>query len=381
MHPSSGGIEELFQTQIETLALTLRPGTLAGYRWASRRFLSYLHAAFPQLHEVADLRRDPHLLGWFRSLCEQRPPLSNRARALLLLALRRLLHDLADNGHSLQSDLIRSRDLPPQPRYLAKPLSAEDDHLLQQELRRTGDLPATALLLTRATGIRIGECIDLPLDCLRQIGPDHFALHVPLGKLNTERLVPVDDDVRQMVARILKLRVLAPPVSLNRSADWLLPRSSGHGAMYQVLALALAQAAKRAQCSSRPTPHRLRHTYASEMVRLGVSLPALMQLLGHKDIRMTLRYVEVTQPDLQREFHAARQRTAQLHAIPVLSVPNSSPSANLPSIRQAITAARHLLEMYRRRLTDDQVRRQMQRLDHRLLAIVSKLEDLDTAEK
>jgi len=26
------------------------------------------------------------------------------------------------------------------------------------------------------------------------------------------------------------------------------------------------------------------------MLRLGVSLPALMQLLGHKDIRMTLRY-------------------------------------------------------------------------------------------
>ena len=42
------------------------------------------------------------------------------------------------------------------------------------------------------------------------------------------------------------------------------------------------------------------------MVRLGVSLPALMQLLGHKDIRMTLRYVQVTQQDLQRQFQLAR---------------------------------------------------------------------------
>ena len=32
-----------------------------------------------------------------------------------------------------------------------------------------------------------------------------------------------------------------------------------------------------------------RHSFATEMLRLGVSLPALMQLLGHKDIRMTLR--------------------------------------------------------------------------------------------
>ena len=36
------------------------------------------------------------------------------------------------------------------------------------------------------------------------------------------------------------------------------------------------------------------------MLGLGVSLPALMQLLGHKDIRMTMRYVQVTQQDLQR---------------------------------------------------------------------------------
>ena len=40
--------------------------------------------------------------------------------------------------------------------------------------------------------IRISECIDLPLDCLRQVGTDEWAFHVPLGKLHTERLVPAD---------------------------------------------------------------------------------------------------------------------------------------------------------------------------------------------
>ncbi len=53
-------------------------------------------------------------------------------------------------------------------RYLPRPWSPQDDQRLQQELRRTDDLPADALLLTRATGMRIGECIRLPLDCLRQ---------------------------------------------------------------------------------------------------------------------------------------------------------------------------------------------------------------------
>jgi site-specific recombinase XerD len=377
MLSSPDSLEPLFPAQIRTLALTLRPNTVAIYAWATRRFLSYLRAAFPDVHPLGDLRRDPHLLGWFRSLCDQRPLLSNKSRADLLRGIRRLLQDLADNGHSIPPGLIRLQDFPPQPRYLPRPLSSPDDQLLQQEWRRTGDLPAYAFLLIRATGIRIGECIDLALDCLRPLGPDQWALHVPLGKLHTERLVPVDDEVRQMVARILSLRTLASAPSAN----FLLPRRSGHDALYQTLVLALAQAAKRAGCSCRPTPHQLRHTYASEMVRLGVGLPALMQLLGHTDIRMTLRYVQVTQQDLQREFHAARQHADQLHRMPVLAAPLCAPSANVASIRQAIAAARHLMEMYRRQLNDEKARRQLQRLDHRLLAIVSKLEDLPTAEK
>src|SRR5262252_9479568 len=41
-------------------------------------------------------------------------------------------------------------------------------------------------------------------------------------------------------------------------------------------------------------PHRFRHTFASDMLRAGVSLPALMRLMGHSDIQTTLLYVQVT---------------------------------------------------------------------------------------
>src|SRR5712691_6881890 len=141
----------------------------------------------------------------------------NKTRADYLLGLRRLLDDLAANGHSIQPDLIRREDFPPRPQYLPRPFPPQDDPLLRDELRRTDDLPAHALLFTRATGIRFGECIDLALDCLRQVGPHQWALHVPLGKLHTERLVPADDDLRQIVARILTLRALAPPARLAKS--------------------------------------------------------------------------------------------------------------------------------------------------------------------
>ena len=380
MSSSRPSLEQIFETHIQTLCLSLRPNTVAEYRSIGRRFFAYLRTAFPQIHCLSQLRRDPHLLSWFRWLSEQQPPLSSTTRFHYLIRLRRVLLNLTANGHSIQSDFIRREDFPVQPRYLPRPLSFQDDQLLQQELRRTDNLATNALLLIRATGIRIGECLDLSLDCLRQLGPDRWALHVPLGKLHTERLVPADPELRQIVDRIFALRTSARPSYLAKSQLLLLPRSRRQ-TLDKTLRSVLAQIAKRAGCSTHVTPHRLRHSFATEMLRLGVSLPALMQLLGHKDIRMTMRYVEVTQQDLHREFHTALQHAALPHRAPVLSVPHTTTTTDLPGIRQALAATRHLLEMYRRALSDEKTRRRLQRLDRRLLDVAVQLDRITTPEK
>ncbi|MGB7848502.1 MAG: site-specific integrase [Candidatus Acidiferrum sp.] len=49
-------------------------------------------------------------------------------------------------------------------------------------------------------------------------------------------------------------------------------------------------------------PHRLRNTFASDMIRAGMSLPALMQLMGHTNIQTTLLYVLVTPQDVYLEY-------------------------------------------------------------------------------
>jgi site-specific recombinase XerD len=380
MNPSRPSLEQILETHIQTLGLTLRPNTVAEYRYIGRRFFAYLRTAFPQVGRLSQLRRDPHLLSWFRRLSEQQPPLGNATRFNYLILVRRLLHDLTANSQSIQPDFIRREDFPAQSRYLPRPLSPQEDQLLQRELRRTDDLTANALLLIRATGIRIGECLDLSLDCLQQLGPDRWALHVPLGKLHTERLVPADPELRQIVERILALRASAPPSYLATSQCLLLPRGRRQ-TLEKSLRSVLAQTAKRAGCFTQVTPHRLRHSFATEMLRLGVSLPALMQLLGHKDVRMTLRYVQVTQQDLQREFHQARQNTAHLHRVPTLALPKDIPNAGLPTISQALEATRHLLEMYRRQLGNEKIRRTLLRLDKRLLTVASQLQRVHTEEK
>ena len=99
MSRSGGSLEQIFEAHIQTLALTLSRDTVTNYRCVAHRFLGYLQTAFPQLHRLAQLRRDPHLLGWFRWMCEQAPPLCHKTRGDYLLCLRRLLDDLTANGH------------------------------------------------------------------------------------------------------------------------------------------------------------------------------------------------------------------------------------------------------------------------------------------
>src|SRR2546430_4379709 len=57
-------------------------------------------------------------------------------------------------------------------------------------------------------------------------------------------------------------------------------------------------------------PHRFRTTFASDMIRAGMSLPALMQLMGHSDIQTTLLYVQVTPQDVYR----SEEHTSELQS-------------------------------------------------------------------
>jgi site-specific recombinase XerD len=369
-------MDKILEAQIQVLTTTRRPKTVKCYRYCAHNFLAYVHTTFPRLRKLSQLRRDPHLLAWFRFLCQQYPSPGNRTRHLHLLTVRRLLRDLANQGHPVTPDLIRGEDFPPPDHYLPKPLSLQEDQQLQKQLSLADTLEVNALRLMRATGIRISECIDLPLDCLQQISEQQVALRVPLGKLHSERLVPVDEETQHVVTRILALGALTP-VPKHESQAFLLPRYWQPVTWYRALHNTLRDMARAAGCAGRVNPHRLRHSFATEMVRLGVSLPALMQMMGHRDIRMTLRYVEVVQLDLQREFHRARQSTASLYSIPQLPLPSSTAptQVDLAAIRQSIAATHHLLQLIQPQL-EDKTRRKLRRLTQRLLNIDHELDHL-----
>jgi site-specific recombinase XerD len=59
-------------------------------------------------------------------------------------------------------------------------------------------------------------------------------------------------------------------------------------------------------------PHRLRHTCGADMVRAGMSLPALQQLMGHSQITTTMLYVELSPQDIWREYARAIEKRKKL---------------------------------------------------------------------
>jgi len=362
-----------FDRALESYCASLNPETARHYRGTVRRFLLYLAKEHPDLNLLTDLRRDPHILGWMSSLRAQHPPLVTASYINRLLSLRCIFTELAwMNQLSELAHFIRSDDIPRTPQRLPRPLNPEQDQQLQQEFVRRNDWGSNALLLIRHTGMRIGECADLSFDCLRTTGPNQWAVHVPLGKLKTERMVPVDAVVCDLVQRLRFFRSLDP----LPQDGFLLARPHRKEALVRQLREYFHQVCYAVGLSTRIVPHQLRHTYATEMLRAGVGFPALMKLLGHTDPEMTMRYVDVALTDLQRAVQLAHAKPR--HLIPPPKTSSASIRTGNGGVLDAIIAARHVLEMFRRTLPNDQARKRLDRLSNRLTKILAEARKLAT---
>jgi integrase len=357
-----------FQRAVESLTAAQVWDSARQYRGTARDFLIYLGENHPHVTSLNQLRRDPHVLGWFAHLRLLKPAVCISR----LMRLRCILEELAWTAQLPDlAHLIRRGDSPRPPQRLPRALTAQQDQAIQQELFLRNDLAANTFLLLRHTGMRIGECVDLSWECLRNVAADRWAIHVPLGKLKTERMVPIDPFVCELVQRLRFFRSFDPLPPDGH----LLARPRGKTALIRQLRFYLHEVCAAAGITTPIVPHQLRHTYASEMIRSGVTIPALMKLLGHKDPGMTLRYVEITANDLQREFRLARSQPR--HLVPQPKAPIISPRAGVDGIVDSLLFAQHAIEMFRRSLPDGASKSRLDRLSNRLTKILSETRKLN----
>ena len=167
-------------------------------------------------------------------------------------------------------------------------------------------------------------------------GPAGSWLRVPIGKLNTERMVPLDAGTLAAFDHWLGNRHHQRPQPNERDGrptDFVFVeagRRLGPGRIQ----IGLRNAVKTAGiCGPDGEPqrivaHQLRHTYATSLVNAGMSLQALMQLLGHSSPEMTMRYAHLASPTLRAAYEQAVGKLRR--RIPV------SPSAGRPAIPDSV---------------------------------------------
>jgi hypothetical protein len=99
-----------------------------------------------------------------------------------------------------------------------------------------------------------------------------------------------------------------------------------------------------------------------------------MKLLGHTDPEMTMRYIDVTSNDLQREFHLAHSQPR--HLIPQPKAPTISLRTGIDGVIDSLLYAQHAIEMFRRSLPDGPPRGCLDRLSNRLTKILAEARKL-----
>jgi integrase len=209
-----------------------------------------------------------------------------------VLSLRNLLDDITAWGweQAPSQRLLFAADVPKLDQPLPRALAPDVDAAVMNAVARLDDpFARVGLTVLRGAGLRVGELLDLELGSIIDYGPAGSWLKVPLGKLATERMVPLSAATIAALDEWVAHRGLHRPLAHPRTGvptDFLFTQH-GRRLGYTRLRNGLLAAAESAGLHGPDggvlvvTPHQLRHTWATELANAGMSLQALMALLGH----------------------------------------------------------------------------------------------------
>jgi len=194
-----------------------------------------------------------------------------------------------------------------QPRRVIIPLSAEEAARFWQSFRTFRDLAVVGLMLL--DGLR--SC-EIPALQLEDLDLANAQVRVP-GKGNKKRVLPLPQEILEVLEKYLRLeRPLTHSSFLFVS---LKGRQRGRAMTAAGLRSLFRHHRLRSQIHH-ANAHRFRHTFGADMMRAGISVPALQHLMGHSQIHATMLYLQLAPQDVWREYTRAvanRTRLATAH--------------------------------------------------------------------
>lgn len=155
------------------------------------------------------------------------------------------------------------------------------------------------------TGLRRSELVGLK-DA--DVGLERSELHV-LGKGNKERLVPYGRELAEMLRHYMEVR----DRDVVRTTDHLLVCRKGQPfGVYRVYNMVRARMQAVPKLAKR-SPHVLRHSFATGMLREGADLMAVKELLGHASLDSTEVYTHLSPQELLSNYNLAHPRAASIN--------------------------------------------------------------------
>jgi integrase len=190
-----------------------------------------------------------------------------------------------------------------QHRRVIVPLTAEEVAQFWGSFRTYRDLGFVGLMLL--DGLRSCEVLALELEDV-QLAEAQMRVH---GKGNKQRLVPLPPEIVEVLGNYLRLE---RPLT-NSSALFVSLKGPQRGQPMTAAGLRSLFRHHRVRSKVRhANPHRWRHTCGYDMVRAGMSLPALQHLLGHSQISTTMLYVSLAPQDVWQEYARAIEKRKKL---------------------------------------------------------------------
>jgi site-specific recombinase XerD len=192
-----------------------------------------------------------------------------------------------------------------QDRRVIVPLSSEEVAKFWQSFRTYRDLALVGLMLW--DGLRSCEVLGLQLEDL-QLAEAQMRVR---GKGNKQRLVPLPQEILKVLAHYLRLE---RPLT---NAPSLFVSLKGPHRGQPLTAAGLRSLFRHHRVLShvrQANPHRMRHTCGYDMVRAGMSLSALQQLMGHSQIATTMLYIQLAPQDVWREYARAIEKRKKLRS-------------------------------------------------------------------
>lgn len=231
------------------------------------------------------------------------------SQARILFGVRSFYHYLTLDGY-LEVDPTELLESPQLPKHLPEYLTTEEVDELENSIdldKNEGQRDKAIIEVLFSCGLRVSELVNLKLSNLYL--KEHFIRVI--GKGNKERLVPISDSA---IRELNKWFMDRDRMKIKEGEeDYVFLNRRGHHLTRTMILIMVKKQAQLAGIKKTISPHTLRHSFATALLKGGADLRVIQELLGHANIGTTEIYTHMDDESLRKEVLLHHPRNIMRH--------------------------------------------------------------------